>query len=257
MERLAQAEIAQYRETGYLGPFRAVAEDEMKHVREQLDRQILRRGNPLNGCHLYNRLVYETMTGSAILDRIESLLGSDILLWITRFFMKEPGGLEIPWHQDFNNWPMKPPINVSVWLSIDGAGLHNGCVQVIPGSHRGGLLPHIKAGAEMLFEEMADPQALPEMSQAINMEVRPGEFFIFDGLLLHHSNANASAVPRTGLTGRFTIPSVRIRRGFVPGVILVRGIDCHPYASDRRPPPCVGREDPVAVESRWRSFESG
>ena len=55
----------------------------------------------------------------AIIDRIAGLLGPDIVVWTTNFWLKEPGGAEIPWHQDINFWPIEPPVNVSAWIAID------------------------------------------------------------------------------------------------------------------------------------------
>jgi ectoine hydroxylase-related dioxygenase (phytanoyl-CoA dioxygenase family) len=41
------------------------------------------------------------------------------VLICTNFFVKEPVAKEIPWHQDFNYWPLEPPIIVSAWIAID------------------------------------------------------------------------------------------------------------------------------------------
>ena len=73
-----------------------------------------------------------------------SLYGPDLLLWRTNFFIKEPGAKEIPWHQDFNYWPLEPPIIISAWIAVDSATLENSCLQIVPGSHRK-VVPHVES----------------------------------------------------------------------------------------------------------------
>ena len=125
------------------------------------------------------------------------------------FFNKEPGGSEIPWHQDQNYWPLRTRLlNLSAWLALDPATVENSCVQLIPGSHKS-VLPHIMAKEGMAFQEMADPASY-DASKAINMELKPGEFFLFTEKLLHHSEPNRSDKRRLGLAVRITLPWVRV-----------------------------------------------
>jgi ectoine hydroxylase-related dioxygenase (phytanoyl-CoA dioxygenase family) len=84
----------------------------------------------------------------------------------------------------------------------------NACLQVIPGSHRK-LLPHIKATPDMAFLEMADPEYVDE-SLAIDIELEPGQFILFNERLLHHSEVNRSSLPRCGLSIRLIPPIVRV-----------------------------------------------
>ena len=64
------------------------------------------------------------------------LYGPDLLLWRTNFFVKNRGSKAIPWHQDFNYWPLEPPVIISAWIAVDPSTRQNGNLQVIPGSHR-------------------------------------------------------------------------------------------------------------------------
>ena len=80
--------------------------------------------------------MYDLCADPAITDRVVSLLGPDIVLWSSNFWTKQPGGKEVPWHQDINYWPLDPPLNVTAWLAIDEATVENSCVRIIPGSHK-------------------------------------------------------------------------------------------------------------------------
>ena len=80
---------------------------------------------------------------SAIIDYVASVLGSDIILWGGQLFCKPAHtGLEVPWHQDGQYWPITPLATCSVWLAIDDVTIENGCMRYIPGSHKLGMAPH-------------------------------------------------------------------------------------------------------------------
>lgn len=210
---LTTDEITLFHRQGYLGPFAVCTPDEMATIRERIEREVLPTSgvnpkNPLQARHADHRLVYDLVTHPEVVGRLRSLLGEDLVLWATYFFNKEPGGAEIPWHQDANYWPIEPPLNLSIWMAIDEVRADNSCVQIIPGSHRK-VINHVPSRQGMAFGEEADP-ALVDASKAIDMELRPGEFFLFNERLLHHSEPNRSNRRRLGLTARYTVPFVKI-----------------------------------------------
>ena len=117
-------------------------------------------------------VIYDLATHPEIIERIAGLLGPDLIVWATNFWLKEPGGAEIPWHQDINFWPLEPPVNASAWIAIDEVTVENSCVRIVPGSHRESL-PHTKAEAGMAFGKMAHPDSF-DASRPVNMELQPG-----------------------------------------------------------------------------------
>jgi hypothetical protein len=210
---LSAEEIQQFRENGYLGPLTLCSPDEMAAYREQMEREVMdpstcERRDWGHNRHLDNRLIYDLSTAPPILQRMKSLYGEDLLLWRTNFFIKEEGGKEIPWHQDFNYWPLEPPIIISAWIAVDQATVENACVQVIPGSHRR-VVPHIKADEGMAFAEMAHPDYY-DSSELVNLEMKPGEFILFNERTLHHSEPNRSTKRRAGLAVRVIVPIVQV-----------------------------------------------
>ena len=62
------------------------------------------------------------------------------------FFCKYPsasrGDKFVAWHQDLTYWGLEPPQAVTAWLAIDDVDIDNGCMRVVPGSHRQGILTH-------------------------------------------------------------------------------------------------------------------
>ena len=233
---LSESEVQQLHEAGYLGPLTAFGEEEMARIRSRLDREVLAtpgpsRGNSLSMRHLDKRVVHDLVTHPAIVGRIQGILGPHLLLWACTLWLKEPGGKEIPWHQDQNYWPIEPIINITAWIAVDEVTEENGCLQLIPGSHRS-VVPHIATTEGKWFNEEADPKYSStrrvDTSKAIKLSARPGQFVLFNEKTLHYSEANRSDRRRFAMGPRFTIPIVRIDHGrLFPGhaAILVSGED--------------------------------
>jgi ectoine hydroxylase-related dioxygenase (phytanoyl-CoA dioxygenase family) len=244
---LSVAEIARFHDEGYLGPFPLCRPEEMAQIRRRIEDEVLTTDGPnpknrLQARHMDHRVVYDVVTRPAVVDRMASLYGDDLILWATYFFAKEPGGKEIPWHQDFNYWPIEPLVNLSAWIAVDPATVENSCVRIIPGSHKK-IVPHIRSRKGMAFGEEADPASV-DTKNVVNMELAPGEFFLFNERLLHQSEPNRSDKRRIGLTMRVTVPFVKVTHDqppLFPGhkVMVIRGEDRMGFNRIATPPsPC-------------------
>ena len=213
-------QVEQFREDGYLGPFELCPPDEMARIAARVDAEVLAGEAPPQGHHqsrhLDSRVVYDLCAHEAIVSRMASVYGPDLLLWRSHFFLKEPGAAEVPWHQDTNYWPLEPPLNISAWVAIDDVTVENACVNIIPGSHQS-VVPHVRSPEGMLFAEMADMDYI-DTSTAVPMELRAGEFFLFNERTVHQSEPNRSDRRRLGLAVRVTTPIVRVdHRRLFPG----------------------------------------
>ena len=209
---LSAEEMDQFRTRGFLGPFALCSPEEMGARRPAIE-AVLETDPPDHrqkghNRHLDQRLIWDLATDSEIIGRMQCIYGEDLLMWRTNFIVKEPGAKEIPWHQDHNYWPLEPPIIGSAWIAIDEATVENSCLQVIPGSHRK-MLPHIKATEDMGFAQMGDLDYL-DLSQAVDLEMRPGEFILFNERTVHHSERNRSQKRRMGLAVRLVVPIVKV-----------------------------------------------
>ncbi|MEA3478311.1 MAG: phytanoyl-CoA dioxygenase family protein, partial [Bacteroidota bacterium] len=218
-----------YHEQGYLGPFRLCDEAHILALKESIT-SLFSKSNIANanepkiatisqldplkqlgfGRHHDTPFLYQLITRSEVLDRVASILGEDLLLWRSMFFVKDIGEKRIPWHQDLDDWPIEPFLALSVWIAIDETTAENGCVEIIPGSHRN-YINIVPSPDDVLegFPHMADPACFDENTK-VKMTLKPGEFFIFNERLLHQSASNRSSQRRTGLAVRFIPPMVRI-----------------------------------------------
>jgi Phytanoyl-CoA dioxygenase (PhyH) len=174
-----------------------------------------------------------------ILDMVEPILGPDLIVWGSQVFSKPAGdGLAIPWHQDGQYWPVRPLKTVTVWIAIDPARVANGCMRVVPGTHRQGLLPHHRTDDPSLALNQGLDEAVDE-STVVDVELEPGQVSLHDAMLVHGSNANRSGARRCGYAIRYmpatslfdrSIPPTRIARNQVIDfsqrpIWLVRGAD--------------------------------
>jgi ectoine hydroxylase-related dioxygenase (phytanoyl-CoA dioxygenase family) len=109
-------------------------------------------------------------------------------------FMNKPSmqGTKLPWHQDAWTDLDRQPL-ITLWTALDPATKENGCVEVIPGSHQGGLVnPEHNSG--FLTQEQADELCTPE--KTVYLELKPGEVALLHNWLLHSSDVNRTPVSR-------------------------------------------------------------
>jgi non-heme Fe2+,alpha-ketoglutarate-dependent halogenase len=169
-----------------------------------------------------------------ILDYVEDLLGPDFFLWGSNFFIKEPRSHStVGWHQDAYYWPLNPHESLTVWLAFDDSTVENGAMNVIPGSHRAGLLKHVRVQRSdtdsVLMLECERGQFRED--GAVDVTLKAGEVSIHDDKLVHGSPANPSDHRRAGLTLRYSRTNVKCDLSVNPHfkAYLCRGVDRYHY----------------------------
>jgi len=139
------------------------------------------------------------------MDMVESILGPDIILWGCHAFCKPAGdGMEVPWHQDGQYWPIRPLANCTVWIAVDDSIKANGCLRVIRGSHRHQrLLTHHRDTRERLtLTEAVDVKHVDE-DEIVNIELEAGQMSMHDVYMIHGSAENRSTQRRAGIAIRY------------------------------------------------------
>lgn len=138
----------------------------------------------------------------AIVAKLKPLLGEDIELQHSKLATKPPTkGLGVfAWHQDYAFYPHTNTDLLSVMVMLDDATPENGCMQMVKGSHRLGLLNHLSDGRfaaecqeSRYWEQPEDP------SDIVCITPKTGGISIHHALTLHGSDANASGRPRRGI----------------------------------------------------------
>jgi phytanoyl-CoA hydroxylase len=160
-----------------------------------------------------------------LLDIAERFIGPDIALFASHYICKPPfSGEPVLWHQDGAYWPLDPMEVVTLWLAIDRSNEQNGCMRVIPGSHRQqlhDLRPNTDVENVLGSESAVDV----DESEAVNLVLEPGDVEVHHPNILHASEANTSSSRRCGLTIRYIPTSTRITTDEQPfaSAFLFRG----------------------------------
>jgi ectoine hydroxylase-related dioxygenase (phytanoyl-CoA dioxygenase family) len=139
-----------------------------------------------------------TAESVAIVDPVADLLGPDIDCFQTQFIFKNPGVIGQPWHQDsyYFNFTLQPQIGV--WLALTRATLENGCLWVLPGSHRGPIHEHVpdrRPQASRGYLEIVDQEF--GARQPVLMEA--GDVLFFHSFLMHMSTDNVADYRRSAM----------------------------------------------------------
>lgn len=116
------------------------------------------------------------------------LLGTgDARLYWEQAVAKPPQArTELPWHQDNGYTPLVPEEYVTCWMALDDADVDNGCLWVIPGSHRAGTKQHVNGAGP--FRVGHDGPA----SDGVAVPIRKGSVLVFSSLLMHRSGPNTT-----------------------------------------------------------------
>ena len=121
---------------------------------------------------------------------LDQLLGTGRVLFQEMALVKPPRiGSEKPWHQDASYFRVtEPDLIVGVWIALDPALRRNGCMEVIPGSHLGGGVPHELLTVHDGGHEFDTVGEIPSESQVVGAVV---DFFV--RTLMEHKGAAQGA----------------------------------------------------------------
>jgi hypothetical protein len=231
-------QVAYYREQGYLKFGCIFTQAEMDTLRAHVDEMIAslpegKRPEEMDVPHFEDPWLFRYLTDERVLDVIEGFIGPDIVLWSSHFIAKPKGdGKGVPWHTDGAYWgkrldPMKV---ITLWLAVDESSVENGCMRVIPGTHK-----QISASMEQymavdptrnVFPTRIPPELIDE-SKAVDLDLKIGECHFHDAWTIHGSNPNNSEKRRCGYTMRYMPADVvhKPKEGGGHRIYLLRGQD--------------------------------
>ena len=205
---------AEYDRDGYVIPEFRLPEKTLEAIRSAHTRLVERFPKFADYCPTllhYDMGFLDFARDPLILDMVEQIIGPDIILWNMSFFAKPARkGRKTPWHQDGEYWAINPLATCTVWIAVDDATVENGCLQVIPGSHRDKKLhPHFSnPSPNLTLSAELDASAFDE-SRAVDLVLEAGQMSLHDVYLFHGSEPNLSDKPRRGMTMRF-MPSTSL-----------------------------------------------
>jgi phytanoyl-CoA hydroxylase len=145
-----------------------------------------------------------------LVDIAELFVGPNIGLFASHYISKPAySGQPVLWHQDGAFWPLEPMEVVTLWLAVDRSTTENGCLRVVPGSHKSDVAAMRDATDvdNVLGKEIA---VEVDEASAVDIELEPGDVEVHHPSIVHGSNANTSPYRRCGLTIRYIPTSTRI-----------------------------------------------
>ena len=131
-----------------------------------------------------------------VVKPLTEVIGPNVKMVQSMFFVKSEGRPGQAWHQDENFIPTRDRSLTAVWIAVDHATVENGCLWVLPGSHRRGVLYPDREIDDLRFDCTVESYAFPYSDEdAVPLELPAGSAVVFDGHLLHRS------LPNTGRHG--------------------------------------------------------
>ncbi|MDA0831027.1 MAG: phytanoyl-CoA dioxygenase family protein [Proteobacteria bacterium] len=229
---MSQAQLSRYQKDGFLSPMKVFSEKKAGLLRSQLEEYESVYGSVMktpyrNKPHLIFPWVAEVIRDSKVLDIVESVLGPNLLVWGTNFFIKEPNdGTFISWHQDSTYWGLSRPDVLTIWIALSPSRRTNGAMKMISGSHKLEQLPHtdtFEAGNLLTRGQKIDHQVADEDVAWIELE--PGQASVHHVRIIHGSEPNTGPDRRIGLAIRFIPTDLTQVNGIKDYATLVRGHD--------------------------------
>ncbi|MBC8165083.1 MAG: phytanoyl-CoA dioxygenase family protein [Bryobacteraceae bacterium] len=119
-------------------------------------------------------------------------------VWHDQALIKEPYGNPTRWHLDNPFWSFHSRNSISIWIALEDATPHNGCMYFIPGTHKLARFDNVGIGAELdalfkVYPEMAEIDPVP-------VPMRAGDCSFHNGLTAHGAGANMTRGRRIAMT---------------------------------------------------------
>ena len=204
------------------------------------DDQITARYLCIHFPHKISLFMRQALAHPKVVEVLTAIIGPNVKCMQSMLFMKHAGKPGQAWHQDEYFIPTRDRSLCGGWIALDNATIENGCLWVIPGSHRPGIFwPRRPHGSDE-FDEGEETYGYPyDDDQALPLEVAAGGLVFFNGYLLHRSFRNrARSGFRRALVNHYMsaesllpwdwdgrLPATSDNRD----VVIVAGEDPYPY----------------------------
>ncbi len=222
---------------GARGPLR----NGLTHSPQESDEEVIRQYLCIHFPHKISPLMRAQLAHPAIVRVLTQIIGPDVKCMQSMLFIKSAGKPGQAWHQDEDFIPTRDRSLTGAWLALDDATVENGCLWVLPGSHRYGVLWPLEQQDDPRFDCTDESQGFPWRDRdAVPVEVRAGSIVFFNGYLLHRSLPNRA---RSGHR-RALVNHYMSAQSLLPWMQFAEGT--HAATADYRDIVMVAGEDPYA-----------
>ncbi|MDB6169531.1 MAG: putative dioxygenase [Verrucomicrobia bacterium] len=221
---------------------RGELEGHPKALPAESDESVLSRFLCIHFPHKCSEVMLATVHSRPTVDALTTIIGPNVKCMQSMLFMKASGKPGQAWHQDEDYIATRDRSLVGAWIAMDRATVENGCLWVMPGSHRPGILWEQRWHGDRRFDCAEQSVNFPYTDdQAVPVEVEAGSVVFFNGYILHRSLPNRAPAGtfRRSLVNHFMSCESHLAWGKMPegehiahhdfrDVIIVAGQD--PYA---------------------------
>jgi phytanoyl-CoA hydroxylase len=160
--------------------------------RQEDDDDVLRRYLCIHFPHKISALARDLAALPAAVDVLTGVIGPNVKMMQSMLFIKSEGKPGQAWHQDETHIPTRDRSLTAVWIALDDATVENGCLWVIPGSHRAGVLYPYREQDDPRYDCTREAYGFRYREEdAVPVELPAGAALVFDGYLLHRSLPNS------------------------------------------------------------------
>ncbi len=224
--RFTPEQLLQFHKNGFIGPLRAMSEEEMGVFRKRIEPILNQRSDAfgkktVRDRHLDEPFIRDLFRRPEITERVAQLLGPDLMVWRSQVFNQKPGASSIEWHQasTYMAENFRVPIliprdkndlfQLTIWIAIDEATVENGCMYFLPGTHDK-IRTIIRGGDSQFYQSKFTLNYDINPKAIVHMPLKPGEFVIFSERVIHGSPGNNSDKRRMGINFRVVSPETTV-----------------------------------------------
>ena len=264
-DTVSDAMIAQVREDGYAVLRDALTSEEVAEINaeavrlcrgelgdirrsdsghpDESDDEVLRRHLCIHHPHKISGLLAGTLAHPRIVEVLTRVIGPNVKAMQSMLFIKSEGKPGQAWHQDEFFIPTRDRSLTAVWIALDDTTIENGCLWVLPGSHRRGVIYPDREQNDERFDCTVELYDFPYAdSDAVPVEIPAGAAVFFNGYLLHRSLQNSGEHGyRRALANHYMSAESLLPWGKTPD-------DVHNAKWDYRDVLMVAGEDPYAYK---------
>ncbi len=246
MKALTQEQVESFRHNGFLFPIPALTPEEIATCVAGVERLEAELGCPIaqadikwrSHAYAHSPWFNNLIRHPRILDAIEDVIGPNILVWTSTFFIKEPNSpTYAAWHQDGTYFGLEPKEQINAWVALTDATAAAGCMEQLSFhgqprqySHAALRLAHsINRAGQTIVEPFDD-------SNPVAMALPAGSFSLHHELAVHRSAPNRAAHRRIGIGLNYIPTHVRVDSPIRLKAMLVRGNDTYGHFDLIDPP---------------------
>jgi hypothetical protein len=251
MKALTQEQVDQFRHNGFLFPVPALTADEIATCLAGVHRLEADLGCPVaeadvkwrSHAYAHSPWFNDLIRHPRILDAIEDVIGPDILVWTSTFFIKEPNSPTFAaWHQDGTYFGLEPHEQVCAWVALTDASAEAGCMEMLSSGGAPRQLHHAALGLAHSINRAGQTITEPfDDSSPVAMALPAGSFSLHHELAVHRSAPNRAAHRRVGIGLNYLPTHVRVNSPVRLKAMLVRGRDSYGHF-DLIDPPAAERD---------------